>query len=75
MRISTRPANHGHIKPRPLHRCECVDLLCPVHEGKECLETTKTGVVLRRIDMQDKTGTRFCGPCAQDAYDSGLYTR
>ncbi len=29
---------------------------------------------LHRIDMDDYTGTRFCGACADDARQSSLYS-
>lgn len=61
-------------KARPIE-CECADLGCPHHKGYEC--TARAGVGkgrrLRRVDMEDRTGTRFCLPCAEDAFASGLF--
>ena len=28
-----------------------------------------------RVDMDDRTGTAFCWPCAEDAMQSGLFRR
>ena len=50
--------------------CECSDPACPVCRGK-CREKAET--ILFRIDMQDRTGTAMCEPCADDAMDSGLF--
>lgn len=53
-------------------KCECADPGCPAHKGK----STCTGAghqILRRVDMDDRTGTRMCKACAADAYESGLF--
>jgi hypothetical protein len=53
--------------------CECADRLCPVHTGQgRCL--ARATVTLFRVDMVDRTGTRFCAPCADDAAGSSLFT-
>jgi DNA-binding IscR family transcriptional regulator len=58
--------------PRPKRRCECSDPGCPVHRGvSRCMKAATQ--VLRRIDMEDRTGTRMCHDCAEDAYGSGLF--
>lgn len=54
------------------HTCECGDVGCPVHKGKEHCEKGAR-VCLRRVDMDDETGTLFCEACAADAQDSGLF--
>ena len=55
------------------HKCECADRLCPVHKGHaECSFVGRTKT-LYRVDMEDRTGTRFCPSCANDAYESGLF--
>ncbi len=53
-------------------RCECADHQCPVHQGKDCTVVPAI-CTLRRVDMDDATGTRFCGKCADDALESGLF--
>ncbi len=67
---------HGHIKPRPKLPCQCADHGCPVHRGTDCpaMLTMAEGQRLFRVDMDDFGGTRFCGPCAEDAMESGLYS-
>ena len=58
-------------------RCECADKRCPVHPGSDCLFSTyqRNRIrTLRRVDMEDRTGTRFCIPCADDASESGLFS-
>lgn len=53
--------------------CQCTDPGCPVHKGKsEC--SHKAVSVLRRVDMEDKTGTPMCRACADDALESGLFS-
>jgi hypothetical protein len=59
---------------KPLH-CECLDLGCKAHPGKACTDVGEGPTeILYRIDMDDKTGTCFCVPCAEDAMSTGLYT-
>lgn len=54
------------------HACECSDRRCPAHPGKDCSKVGRTRT-LYRVDMEDRTGTRFCSACASDAMDSGLF--
>lgn len=57
---------------KPKRPCRCSDPGCPVHKGKSTC--AKAGVlVLRRVDMDDRTGTRMCRECAADALESGLF--
>lgn len=51
--------------------CECADPKCPVCQG-HCDNRASTN--LKRIDMDDKSGTMFCEGCAQDALNSGVFT-
>ena len=52
--------------------CECVDKMCPVHNGQNlCMDRAK--VTLYRVDMYDQTGTQFCNACAEDSMESGLF--
>lgn len=52
--------------------CECSDPGCPAHEGKsECTRIATTTVY--RIDMDDRTGTRMCRECAEDAMESSVF--
>ncbi|MBM3791780.1 MAG: hypothetical protein FJW35_15715 [Acidobacteria bacterium] len=50
--------------------CEDADPACPVCHGR-CKRPYD--VVLYRTDMEDRTGTRFCDECADDALESGLF--
>lgn len=53
--------------------CQCVDSGCLVHQGVPvCFK--KSACVLYRVDMTDYTGTPMCPKCANDAYESGLYS-
>lgn len=52
--------------------CECFDTQCPIHPGQPCHDEAVT--TLYRIDMMDRSGTRFCEGCAEDAMGSGLFT-
>lgn len=57
-------------------RCECADKECPKHRGYgRCDESVLgvRGVTLYRCDMDDRTGTRMCQWCADDAFGSGLF--
>lgn len=53
-------------------RCGCADPGCPVHPGSSSCTRGGTRVV-RRIDMEDRTGTRMCAACAEDALASGVF--
>lgn len=70
-----------------LTQCECVAAGCSVGHGPwrkpDPKETPKPiarpcsaapVMVLFRVDIEDHTGTRFCGPCADDAMDNGLFS-
>lgn len=49
--------------------CECADPHCECR-GK-CIVIAE--FVVRRIDMDDATGTPMCAHCTSDALDSGLF--
>ena len=52
--------------------CECADSGCPAHETvPACGAFAET--TLFRVDMEDRTGTRMCTSCAEDAMQSGLF--
>ena len=51
---------------------ECTDPGCPVHPGQSACAAVGTEY-LRRIDMDDRTGVRFCEECRVDAWESGLF--
>jgi hypothetical protein len=52
--------------------CECADPGCTAHKGNSyCIIPGET--VLKRVDMEDWTGTLFCEFCADDAAESGLF--
>ncbi len=54
-------------------KCECADPGCPAHSGKsDCRNVANS--LLYRVDMEDETGTALCDDCADDAFDSGLFT-
>lgn len=61
-------------------QCECYDAQCPVgHDGKRTSSVStrcyqRANVLLYRVDMIDASGTAFCQWCADDCYDSGLFT-
>lgn len=55
---------------RNLGQCECSDPGCPKCKG-QC--TRKATMTLYRVDMEDRSGTVFCTPCAEDAMESGLF--
>jgi len=50
--------------------CQCSDPACPVCKGK-C--RNKSVTVVRRVDMEDKTGTPVCRGCADDCLASGVF--
>lgn len=52
--------------------CECSDGACPVHPGESCHHHASTNV--KRIDMDDRTGTNMCEGCANDCLESGMFT-
>jgi protein-arginine kinase activator protein McsA len=54
----------------PKFACECTDPGCPHCKGNCKKRATQC---LRRVDMEDKTGTLMCNKCADDALDSGLF--
>lgn len=55
-------------------KCECTDPGCKAHKsGSKCDKRARLN--LRRIDMEDRTGTCFCEACADDAFASGLFER
>lgn len=58
-------------------RCECTDAadghpLESGHTHGQC--TNKATSTLWRVDMEDVNGTRFCNDCAEDAWESDLFT-
>lgn len=57
-------------RARKQYPCECSDSGCKHCHGK-C--TSKRSRVYYRVDMEDKTGVRFCVGCASDALESGLF--
>lgn len=54
--------------------CECSDPGCKNHPGKSVCGVARGVVNLRRVDMEDATGTMFCDECADDAFESGVFT-
>jgi hypothetical protein len=52
--------------------CECRDAGCPVHRG-DATCNREAAIALYRVDMIDRTGTKFCDDCADDAFASGLF--
>lgn len=58
-------------KRRSLPPCECSDPGCPVHRGRSCSRNATWN--LRRVDMEDRSGTNFCLECSEDAHSSGLF--
>lgn len=54
--------------------CECADPGCPVHKGVSKCSHVGRCKTLYRVDMEDQTGTKMCSACAEDAFDSGLFT-
>lgn len=54
-------------------RCECGDPYCPVHYREVTCPLPPTQT-LYRIDLEDETGMRFCDGCADDAWESGVFT-
>lgn len=59
-------------KRRAKRSCEYGDPGCPVHRGSgKCTKAAR--VTLRRIDMEDRSGTKMWRECASDALDSGVF--
>jgi hypothetical protein len=54
-------------------KCECTDPGCPAHPGEEDCFQPALRKPLRRVDMEDHTGTLMCETCADDAMQSGLF--
>lgn len=52
-------------------QCECSDPECLGCAG-HC--TRDSAVTVFRVDTEDRTGTQFCGPCAEEALESGVFT-
>jgi hypothetical protein len=53
--------------------CGCADRHCPApHNGTATCHVRAT-ITLYRVDMDDRTGTDMCEPCADDAMASGLF--
>ena len=71
--------HHGAGVHRSLYRgpvsgatCECTDAGCKTHRDvSECSQPVYE--TLYRCDMEDKTGVAFCGDCASDAIESGVF--
>ena len=71
--------HHGAGVHRSLYRgpvsgatCECTDAGCKTHRDvAECSKPVYE--TLYRCDMEDKTGVAFCGDCASDAIESGVF--
>ena len=56
-----------------INYCECSDPGCPEHlTSTECHQYGR--YTLYRIDMDDRTGTRMCSWCAEDAMECGLFS-
>jgi hypothetical protein len=70
MRRDTRTFGTGVFITRLPERCADADKGCFECSGS-C--PRKAALILRRVDMEDTTGTAFCAPCAQDALQTGLY--
>jgi hypothetical protein len=51
-------------------RCADSDIGCDECHG-DCYKNA--AIILRRIDMEDVTGTAFCAPCAHDVLLTGLF--
>jgi len=53
--------------------CECTDAGCKAHRDvSECSKPVYE--TLYRCDMEDTTGVAFCGDCASDAMESGVFS-
>ena len=66
-----RPSCRRRISPDP-RSCQCCDPGCPIHAPlSHC--GNKGRRRLYRVDMEDRTGTRMCDECAEDAMKSGLF--
>jgi len=62
------------MRPPRQTRCECADRLCPAEHNGQSHCRVLARIVLYRVDMDDRTGTAFCYPCADDSIASGLFT-
>lgn len=71
-RIRNSIGPSGLVKPMS-KQCECCDSDCLIHPGKECCQRSNLST-LYRVDMEDKTGTKFCPKCWDDAMESGLFS-
>lgn len=78
--IGIATALFGHLVSSQEHQtatttrhkfCEDADTGCKHCKGK-CRKVATT--TLKRNDMADRTGTRFCDECAADALASGVFT-
>ena len=67
--MTTQTARKNFVK-KP-DTCKCNDRDCPACKGN-CFRPHTT--TLYRADQEDYTGTNFCEYCADDAYDSGLFS-
>lgn len=57
----------------PVERCQCGDPGCPMHDDQGGCNRVATDR-LYRTDMDDETGTPMCEGCADDAFESGLFS-
>ncbi len=57
-------------------QCECFDSGCSHKERHDSYPrcTALATTILYRVDMVDNTGTAMCDACADDAFESGLFT-
>lgn len=58
-------------------QCECCDRGCNGNHPVACehgrCQTTARLKTIKRVDMEDRTGTRMCPACVEDALQSGLF--
>ena len=55
-----------------MRTCECCDVGCPIDHAGECnAPATET---LVRFDLAGEPECDFCGDCANDALDSGVFS-
>jgi len=71
--------HHGAVVHRSLFRrpvsgatCECTDPGCKAHKSEPTC-SKPVYETLYRCDMEDNTGVAFCGDCASDAMESGVF--
>ena len=55
-----------------VHKCQCADPGCPVHDGRSRCNRNAT-TTMYRIEVEDETGTPMCDGCALDASESGVF--